>query len=94
MDLSLLITKFRNARLRTCILDTNDAPLMEWINNIEGYWERNRNGGSGRDMLGEILMEIRSCIRQKAEMFLRSCRKNNSLVILYDAHSAGATELR
>ena len=59
---ALVSIKFRDARLRKCMLDTQKAPLMECLRSREGFWELQNNRQPGRNMLGEILMQLRQFI--------------------------------
>jgi ribA/ribD-fused uncharacterized protein len=55
--------KFRDAALRKKLLETGDAPLIEGNTWNDRYWGVCR--GTGKNRLGQILMRIRSEIRQE-----------------------------
>lgn len=53
-----LIAKFeQHETLRTLLLSTGDAKLVEHTEN-DSYWG-DGGDGSGRNMLGQLLMEVR-----------------------------------
>jgi len=58
--------KFRqHPDLRALLLSTSDAVLVEHTSD-DDFWGDGGNG-SGRNMLGRILMEVRDALRQHAE---------------------------
>lgn len=61
--LDLCRQKFRDSRLRQLLLDTGDQELVEgnWWGDV--YWGVCK--GTGRNMLGKLLMQVRDEIRQE-----------------------------
>jgi ribA/ribD-fused uncharacterized protein len=61
-----VVAKFiQHEELRTLLLGTGDAKLVEHTEN-DSYWG-DGGDGSGKNMLGRILMEVREQLRSKAE---------------------------
>lgn len=61
-----VLAKFtQHDELRTLLLSTGDAKLVEHTTN-DSYWG-DGGDGSGRNMLGRILMEVRETLRQQAD---------------------------
>ncbi|WP_437603223.1 NADAR family protein [Sorangium sp. So ce590] len=61
----VVLAKFtQHEDLRRALLDTGDAELVEHTKN-DAYWA-DGGDGSGRNMLGKILMEIREQLRRSA----------------------------
>ncbi|QDU25356.1 Swarming motility protein YbiA [Anatilimnocola aggregata] len=59
-----VLAKFtQHANLREILLSTGDAPIVEHTTN-DNYW--GDGGGSGKNMLGLILMEVRTKLREEA----------------------------
>ncbi len=59
-----VLAKFtQHAELRKLLLDTGDAKLVEHTEN-DSYWG-DGGDGSGRNMLGQILMSVRQELREK-----------------------------
>ena len=62
--LAALRAKFaQHAELRTLLLDTGDAELIEHTAN-DRYWA-DGGDGSGRNMLGKLLMQVREELRRE-----------------------------
>ena len=57
---ALVERKFRDEHLRKYLLSTKEAPLMDWIRSRERYWSVDERGG--QNVMGQILMDIRSYI--------------------------------
>ncbi|AUX39714.1 hypothetical protein SOCE26_011090 [Sorangium cellulosum] len=61
----VVLAKFtQHEELRRILLDTGDAELVEHTTN-DAYWA-DGGDGSGRNMLGKILMEVREQLRRGA----------------------------
>lgn len=60
-----VLAKFtQHADLRTLLLSTADAKLVEHTEN-DSYWG-DGGDGSGKNMLGRILMEVRTTLHESA----------------------------
>ena len=59
-----VMAKFtQHGELRTLLLETNDAKIIEHTAN-DNYWG-DGGDGKGKNMLGQILMEVRSKLRKE-----------------------------
>jgi ribA/ribD-fused uncharacterized protein len=59
-----VLAKFtQHSALRELLLSTGDAPIIEHTTN-DRYWG-DSGDGSGRNMLGKILMEVRAKLRRE-----------------------------
>ncbi len=56
-----LAAKFRNRRLRNLLLSTGDRELIE-ANTKDGFW--GAGDGTGKNVLGHLLMELRESLRK------------------------------
>lgn len=59
---SFLIQKFENPDLKKILLDTGDAELIEHTTR-DSYWA-DGGDGSGKNMLGKLLMEVRTELKK------------------------------
>ena len=61
-----LMAKFtQHPELKRLLLETGDAKLIEHTTN-DSYWG-DGGDGSGRKMLGQLLMEVRAALREDSE---------------------------
>lgn len=68
MMLEIVTAKFaQNPELRERLLETGDKLLVElnWWNDT--YWGADSSTGEGKNMLGRVLMEVRSSLRSLEE---------------------------
>ncbi len=64
----VLIAKFSNPSLRTLLLGTGDAELVEGNRWNDTYW--GVCNGVGQNMLGKLLMEVRDLYRNPRRLFI------------------------
>lgn len=62
----LLYTKFSRKHMRDALLATNDATLVEGNTHGDTFWGQCPLG-TGENVLGHLLMEIRNSLREKHE---------------------------
>lgn len=62
----LVTEKFKNPLLRSLLLATEDAPLVEGNTWNDKFWGVCR--GEGKNQLGQILMEVREFCRMEEEL--------------------------
>lgn len=66
-----VLAKFtQHGEIREILIDTGDALLIEHTNN-DSYWG-DGGDGQGKNMLGQILMEVRARLREAQQGFLVS----------------------
>ena len=63
-----LKSKFQNPEIRKKLLDTGDAVLIEGNNHGDRYW--GMVNGEGQNKLGQLLMQVRSDIRESDEVIM------------------------
>lgn len=66
--------KFEDPALRTLLLDTGDAELVEGNTWGDVFWGVDLRSGEGLNVLGQILMGVRASIRQELEATSPSLR--------------------
>jgi len=65
----LLRSKFSNPVLAKQLVDTGDAELIEGNNWHDVFWGVHLPTGEGQNMLGKLLMQIRSVLKLESRVF-------------------------
>lgn len=63
----LLRQKFRNDPLRSWLLETGDAKLVEGNHHHDRYWGVEIGTGIGKNHLGRLLMKVRDGLRHRSQ---------------------------
>ena len=62
---ALLTRKFKDGDLARQLIDTGNMLLVEQVASALGYWGLSRNGTPGKNVLGELLMEVRARLQKQ-----------------------------
>ena len=62
---ALLTRKFKDGYLARQLIDTGNMLLVEQVASALGYWGLSRNGTPRKNVLGELLMEVRARLQKQ-----------------------------